>query len=310
MEKRAFGSTGLEVSVLGFGGAPIGILETDRNHVTRLLNLLLDCGVNVIDTAAAYRGSEEAIGQAVGHRRDEFVLISKCGQTFTDLSGQAWSAEVIAQTIDRSLRRLQTDRLDVMFLHTCDLATLEKGEAVDALVKSREQGKIRFVGYSGDNEAVAWAAGHPDIAVIETSINICDQVNIDGVLPVARERGVGVIVKRPIANAAWKQLSDQPGFYAEYARTYTERLAEMGVRPRDLDFEANPQDAWPEIALRFALMQPGVHTAIIGTTNPDHALSNIAYADKGPLSGNVAERLRDVFLAAQSQSGETWEGLT
>ena len=76
MEKRAFGKTGLEVSVLGFGGAPIGVLETGQDQVTRLLNLLLDRGVNVIDTAAGYRGSEEAIGQAVGHRRDEFVLIS------------------------------------------------------------------------------------------------------------------------------------------------------------------------------------------------------------------------------------------
>jgi aryl-alcohol dehydrogenase-like predicted oxidoreductase len=310
MERRAFGKTGLEVSVLGFGGAPIGVLETGQDQVKRLLNLLLDRGVNVIDTAAGYRGSEEAIGQAVGHRRNEFVLISKCGQTFPDLPGEAWSPELISQTIDRSLRRLRTDRLDVMLLHTCDLATLERGEAVGALVKAREQGKIRFAAYSGDNEAAVYAAKHPEIAVIETSINICDQVNIDCVLPIARDRGVGVIVKRPIANAAWKQLNDQPGFYAEYAKTYTERLAEMGVTPRDLGFEVKPQEVWPEIAHRFTLMQPGVHTAIIGTTNAVHAEANIAFADKGPLPDNAARRLRDAFLAAQSKSGETWGGLT
>ena len=310
MEKRTFGKTGLEVSVLGFGGAPIGVLETGQNHVARLLNLLLDRGVNVIDTAAGYRGSEEAIGRAVGHRRDEFVLISRCGNPMADLPGAAWSPELIGHTIDRSLRRLQTDRLDVMLLHTCDLSTLERGEAVAALVKAREQGKIRFAGYSGDNEAVVYAAKHSEIAVIETSISICDQANIDCLLPIARDRQIGVIVKRPLANAAWKQLSEQPGFYAEYAKTYTERLAEMDLTPGDLGFPGEPHEVWPEIAFRFALMQPGAHTAIIGTTNSDHAETNIALADKGPLSDETAQRLREVFLAAQSHSGMTWAGLT
>ena len=310
MEKRTLGKTGLEVSVLGFGGAPIGVLATGQDHVTRLLNLLLDRGVNIIDTAAGYRGSEEAIGQAVGQRRDEFVLISKCGQTFPDVSGDAWSPELIAHTIDRSLQRLQTDCLDVMLLHTCDLATLERGEAMGALVKAREQGKIRFAGYSGDNAAVAYAARHPEIAVVETSISICDQANIDCLLPIARDQEIGVVVKRPIANAAWKQLNHQPGLYAEYAKTYTERLAAMKVEPDDLGFEGEPQEVWPEISLRFALMQPGSHTAIIGTTNADHAVANIAFADKGPLPDKAARRLRDAFLAAESQSGQTWEGLT
>ena len=68
--------------------------------------------------------------------------------------------------------------VDVMLLHSCDLATLQKGEALGALVKARDAGKIRFAGYSGDNEAAAWAAAHPDIAVLETSISIADQRNI------------------------------------------------------------------------------------------------------------------------------------
>lgn len=310
MEKRTFGKTGLEVSVLGFGGAPIGVLATGQNDVAHLVNLLLDQGVNVIDTAAGYRGSEEAIGQAVGHRRDEFVLISKCGQTFADLRGEAWSPELISHTIDRSLNRLRTDHLDVMLLHTCDLTTLKRGEAVGALVKAREQGKIRFAGYSGDNEAAAYAARDSEIEVIETSISVCDQANIDSVLPIARDRNIGVIVKRPLANAAWKPLDDQPGFYSDYAKTYTERLAAMDVTPQDLGFKGDPHQVWPEIALRFALMQPGTHTAIIGTTNADHARANRAFADKGPLPDEVASRLREVFLAAQTQSGASWEGLT
>ena len=180
MEMRTFGKTGLQVSVLGFGGGPVGYLDTVKQDVADVVNAVLDGGINLIDTAAAYNGSEEAIGEAVGHRRDDYVLVSKCGK---DPSGADWSASGIQQGIDRSLQRLRTDRLDVMLLHTCDLDTLKQGEALGALVKARDAGKCRFIGYSGDNDAVAYAAGHDDVDVIETSINICDQANIENVLP-------------------------------------------------------------------------------------------------------------------------------
>ena len=278
METRTLGRTGLEVSALGFGAAPIGVLETDQAEVDAVLSLLLDSGVNLIDTAAGYRGSEQAIGRSIGDRRDEFVLVSKCGQAFDDLPGEAWSAELITATVERSLTRLQTDFLDVMLLHTCDLEVLERGEALGALVRAREAGKVRFVGYSGDNQAGAFAARLSDVAVVQTSINICDQVNIDEVLPVACEREVGVMAKRPIANAAWKDLNDQPGFYARYAETYTERLALMAIEPEEIGFE---ESDWAEVALRFTL-SCDIGTAIIGTTNPDHVRSNIEAASRGP----------------------------
>ena len=114
MEKRRLGRTGLEVSALGFGGGPVGFLGTEQRQVTEILSYLLDSGVTFIDTAAGYPGSEEAIGNAVSDRRDEYVLVSKCGQAFDDLDGEAWSPTVIGQTVDRALRRLKTDHLDVM----------------------------------------------------------------------------------------------------------------------------------------------------------------------------------------------------
>src|SRR5689334_3059103 len=117
MTKVQFGRSGLQVSQLGFGAAPIGYLNTEREKVRKILNLLLDRGVNVIDTAASYEGSEEMIAQAIGHRRKQFVLISKCGTTLPDIDGAAWSAELVRKTIDRSLCRLRTDHLDVMLLH-------------------------------------------------------------------------------------------------------------------------------------------------------------------------------------------------
>ena len=84
----------------------------------------------------------------------------------------------------------------------------------------------------------------------------------------------------------------------------------MGTTPADLGFDGEPQAVWPEIALRFTLSIPGVHTAIIGTTNPEHVAANIEIAAKGPLPQKTVEELRQVFHRAESAAGETWNGLT
>ncbi|MCC5787132.1 MAG: aldo/keto reductase [Rhodobacteraceae bacterium] len=305
-ERHPFGKTGLEVSPLGFGGAPIGFLETDRERVAGVLNLLLDHGVNLIDTAAMYRGSEALIGETIGDRRDDFVLVSKCGHKIDGVDHEAWTPELITASINRSLEQLRTDTVDVMLLHSCDIDTLKKGEALEALLKAKRAGKIRFAGYSGDNEAAAYAAGLEGVSVIQTSINICDQRNIDAVLPETRDHDLGVMVKRPIANAAWKKLDDQPGMYKNYASEYTKRFAEMGLNPKKLGFEG-PKD-WPEIALRFTLSTPGVHTAIIGTTNPDNALANIRAAAKGQLPAEAYAAIRGAFSKADPEG--KWTGQT
>ncbi|MBI10256.1 MAG: aldo/keto reductase [Rhodospirillaceae bacterium] len=305
MEKRRLGRTGFEVSALGFGGGPVGFLGTEQDKVTTIVNYLLDNGVNFIDTAAGYPGSEEALGKAVSHRRDEYVLVSKCGQAFDDLEGDAWSAQVIEQTVDRALRRLKTDHLDVMLLHSCEQEVLEKGEAVEALVRARDAGKIRHAGYSGDNDAVLYAAGLDAIDVVETSVNICDQANIDSLLPEAKRCDIGVIVKRPVANAAWLGVGQQPGFYANYTTSYSERFEAMGLDLADLGGDGD----WAEIALRFTLAQDGVTSAIVGTTNPENAKRNIEVAAKGPLPNEVTVAIRSAFARAELTSGEAWLGL-
>jgi len=310
MTNTPFGKTGFCVSPLGFGAAPIGFLKTERERVGRLLNALLDGGLNLIDTAAAYEGSEEMIAEAVGHRRKDFILVSKCGGKLADVPGEAFSHEVVAGTVDRSLRRLKVDALDVMLLHSCDLKTLQAGEALGALLEAQRAGKVRFVGYSGDNEAAAHAAAMPEIAVIETSISICDQANIDAVLPVAFRNNVGVLAKRPIANAAWKDLAQQQGLYQSYAKVYTDRLAAMKLKVSDLGIAGPPQQAWPEAALRFTLSQPGVNTAIIGTTNPDNALENIVAVGRGVLPADAVRRIRRAFDEAQAAAGAKWTGQT
>ena len=307
MIKRTFGKTKLEVTPLGFGAAPIGFLKTDQDRVADILNLLLDDGVNLIDTAAMYEGAESLIGHAVSHRRKEYVLVSKCGTKVPSIDAPPWSTELVGQTVDRALRNLKTDHLDVMLLHSCDLETLQRGEALEALVKARDAGKVRFVGYSGDNQTAAYAATLPEVAVIETSVNITDQANLRSVLPTTREHNVGVIAKRPIANAAWMGVEGRIGFYGGYVKPYVDRLEQMNVAPTDLGFDSDGSDAWAEVALRFTLSHPGVHTAIIGTTNPDNARKNIAFARKGPFSEQQVAQIHQAFKEADPNG--KWPGL-
>src|SRR5262249_40956316 len=144
MEKRAFGKTDMQVSVLGFGGAEIGMEKATPETVTELLRSALDAGLNVIDTAECYGQSEEMIGHAVGDRRKDFYLFTKCGHP-EDMSKEDWSPESLLQSIERSLQRLKADHVDLVQLHSCSEAELRKGDVVSALKKAREKGYTRYI---------------------------------------------------------------------------------------------------------------------------------------------------------------------
>lgn len=267
----------------------MSFLKTDADRAERVAHTLLDAGVNLIDTATAYPGSHQFIGKHLADRRDEFVIVSKVGTPGGD--GDAFAPEKLKKQVDAALAGMKTDRVDVMLIHSCDLHTLEMDEALGALVECRDAGKILHVGYSGDNEAAAFACRLPDIAVLETSVNIADQANIDSALAKASTHNVGVIAKRPVANAAWKHVDDREGLYKKYAATYADRLDKMNLDPAAHGFE------WAELALRFTLAQP-ITCAITGTTNPDHAAANLDLAAKGPLDDDVVTAIRRAFADA------------
>ena len=260
MEYRVMGRTGMKVSVLGFGGAEIGFESPDDADVVRLLQSALDEGLNIIDTAECYEDSEERIGRAVSKRRDDFHLFTKVGHA-SGLEGGDWNPEMMARSIDRSLERLQTDRVDLVQLHTCSEEMLRQGDVIAVLQKARDEGKTRFIGYSGDNEAAKYAVECGAFDTLQTSVNVCDQRVLDLYLPQALDSGMGVIAKRPIANAAWRYDETLPQDH--YHRTYQDRL-------RALDY-AWTRDGAPDaasIALRWTLAT-GVHTMIVGTRHPD-----------------------------------------
>lgn len=264
----------MRVSVLGFGGAEIGFQKTRQADVDRLLNAALDAGLNIIDTAAFYPDSEKKIGAAVGPRRNSFFVFTKCGVP-ASADAAHWSAGAIARSIDRSLRDLRTDSVDLMQLHSCPEAVLRQGEAIDALRRARDAGKTRFIGYSGEGDAAMYAVESGVFDTLQTSVNIADQSSIDSTLPRARAAGMGVIAKRPIANAAWK-TGRKP--VSEYHHVYWDRL--QGLRYPFMDGGVS---ASVSVALRFTLEQPGVATAIVGTTKPQRWIENARLLEAGPL---------------------------
>lgn len=285
MEKRRLGKTDMDVTVLGFGGAEIGYEEASEETVANLLNGALDSGLNVIDTAECYRDSEEMIGRAVSGRRDEFYLFTKCGHPHGGESAPNWSKDSILQSIERSLKRLQTDKIDIVFLHSCSESELRKGEAIEALQTARQRGYTRYIGYSGDSRAAHFAAESGAFDALQVSINIADQEAIDLTMPIAREKNIGVIAKRPIANVAWK-TGHKP--IDSYHHEYWERLRKLNY-----DFLRNDdREKKIGIALRFALSISGVHTAIVGTKHPDRWEQNAKLLEAGALSEAEFQAIR------------------
>ncbi|WP_339255950.1 aldo/keto reductase [Paenibacillus sp. FSL R5-0713] len=304
MEKRTLGKTDMHVGVMGFGSSQIGYEQTSQETVNHLLNLALDHGLNAIDTAECYPNSEERIGQAVSGRRAEFYLFTKCGHSDED-KYHDWDPDWLELSVDRSLKRLGTDYIDVLQLHGCSEEILQRGEVIQTLKKIQAAGKARYLGYSGDGEQAKYAIKMQCFDTLQVTVNIADQIALDEIIPLAQQQQLGVIVKRPIANAAWvnsgehkkryerqlamwKRMGKTPESMVKPAKvTYEERLLKLGY-----SFQEDPL-LTTELALRFALSIPGVHTVMIGTTKPDRWRDNYALASKGNLAEEQYKAIRE-----------------
>ena len=300
MEKRTLGRTGIEVTRLSLGLAEISRQEQrggDTADAAHVLNLALDLGINFLDTAACYASTEALMGSSVSHRRDEFFLASKCGHA-VDTEAEPWTARVISDSVDRSLRRLKTDYLDILQLHSCGLDVLKRGEVIEALVSARDEGKTRFIGYSGDNEAALWAVGSGVFDTLQTSFSLVDQSARMELLGAARAAGMGIIIKRPVGNGAWGSSSSPYRYTDEYLR----RARIMSVM--------GPISGAPEdpilLAMGFLFAHDEVDTAIVGTHNPAHLRANIEMVESDlPIPSEAVEELHRRFDAV----GEEWPGI-
>jgi aryl-alcohol dehydrogenase-like predicted oxidoreductase len=241
LEPRPFGNTALSVSIVGLGAGQVGEKDVTEAEAAQVLNGALDLGITLIDTAASYGLSEERIGRHIGRRRGEFVLSTKGGPA---INGRPdWTPGSVLASIERSLRLTQSERIDIFYLHSCPVEILRRGDLQDTLDNAISTGKIGVAGYSGDNEPLAFAVESGRFGSVETSVNIADQWNLRNVL--GRRPEVGVIAKRPIANAPWRFVDRPAGHYAEL---YWERLQALKLDPSGMD--------WTEFALRFTAYAP------------------------------------------------------
>jgi aryl-alcohol dehydrogenase-like predicted oxidoreductase len=304
MEKRRLGKTDMDVSILGFGGAEIGFQNATSETVEALLKSALDAGLNVIDTAECYRGSEELIGQTVSHRRKDFYLFTKCGHPNGAESAANWSPDSILKSVERSLQRLKTDHVDIVQLHTCSESDLRKGDVIAALQTARERGHTRYIGYSGDTKAAHYAVECGAFDTLQTSISIADQEAIDLTLPLARQRQMGVIAKRPVANAAWK-TGHKP--IESYHHEYWHRLTKLDYPFLHHMNQPDNLATTMSTALRFTLSVPGVHTAIVGTSKPERWNENARLLATGALPEPEFRAIRDRW---EEVAPRIWVGQT
>ena len=283
--RRRFGNTELQVSSLGLGTAEIGFSQSSDEGLESILRVASEADINVLDTAAMYGDAEERLGRLLLGRRDQFLLFTKCGRHLPRLNSLGrslrnvrriagslvgepsyeWHPRILQSNIEQSLSRLRTDRIDLIQLHSCSEEVLARGDAIRALQKARDAGKVRYLGYSGDGSAALWAVRSGCFDAIQLSVNVADQQPLDDVIPQALAVGLGVIAKRPIANAVWRYVH-RPG---------EKRLQEYWNRMQSLDYDFVTHPDAAATALRFTL-RTGVHTAIVGTTSLEHMQSNIS----------------------------------
>lgn len=202
MEKRALGKTGLSLSALGFGG--FHLVEVTSADAARLLGSYLDRGGNYIETAAEYGNgiSEEKIGRAVAHRRGDYVLATKT---------LARTREASAAEIDRSLRLLATDHVDILYLHCVQTEKEIKtifgpGGALEAVLAAQKAGKTRFVGITGHGRPDGLLGALPlhPFDVVMTGFNYFDRFNFpaveDVLLPRLQAAGTGIVAMKALAD--------------------------------------------------------------------------------------------------------------
>jgi aryl-alcohol dehydrogenase-like predicted oxidoreductase len=291
MPRRRLGNTGLEVSALGLGAGQLGQAELDPAGVERCLATAVEAGINLFDAARSYGAAEERLGHFLRERRKDVVLSTKGGYGVENVPD--WTGPCISQGVDRALTAFGTDWIDVFHLHSCPLAVAQRDDILSALEGARAQGKIRVAGYAGEGEALAWAVESGYFGAIECSVNIVDQVNAPLVLKAA-ERGVGVIAKRPLANAVWRHphRPDAPD-----AGEYWSRFQTLTLDTGGLD--------WAEVALRFSAHLPGVSGAIVGTASSLNVTRNSAALQRGPLGPELLAGLLRHFETA----GRLWAGV-
>ena len=286
LETAVLGRTGLQVTRLGFGAMEVRGFPKGRpivgEQADTVLNAVLDAGINYIDTSIDYGSSEDYIGAYISHRRSDYYLASKCGcPPVNDATAEehVYTRDNIITGVNRSLRRMKTDYLDVVQLHTSPSGkVIEDGDVVQGLLDLKKEGKVRFLGCS---------SGLPHLAD-HVAMGVFDMFQIpysalsrqhEQWITKAAEAGAGTVIRGGVARGEPREGTGTDETWS--------RFEEAGLD--ELRGEGESRTAF---ILRFTLSHSDVHTTIVGTMNPDHLLENVRVAEKGPLPPDVYEEAR------------------
>ena len=281
-------------------------LYEDKDTSKQILITALDNGINFFDTSSCYGKSEEFVGENISDKRNDIVLASKCGHSSKfDPNLPDWSYQGIKKSIDRSLRLLKTDRIDIMQLHSCNVDTLEKGEVIKALEEAKSEGKVVHLGFSGDNEASIWAANCGIFKSIQTSFNLVEQKARYKLFEIVKKNNLGLIAKRPIANGAWR-ANDNPNVHSAPSNYAEEYFRRAGIITRKGKIDQEPEDRILT-SMGYVFSFNEIDVGIIGTQNPKHLLSNInMYSECLNMPEKVIEELNSRF----DEFGKDWDQRT
>lgn len=296
LNKRRLGRTDIEVSEISLGCVEIGIdygipvagqpRRPAEAEAERLLHTALDLGVNHLDTARAYGDSEAIIGRVLSGRREEFVLTTKIPVHKQQDLPNADLKQHCRQSLDASLKALQTERIDVLLLHTYGPEILRREDLAEVLSEAGA-GRVRAFGASVYGlESARLALACEWCACLQIAYSILDRRAEDDVLDMARGRGVGVVARSVLLKGAltwrYKSLSDD--------------LAPLSQAAEELAHLAGGVAALPELAYRYVLNDARVQTALVGASSAEEVEQAVKFASQGPLDPDRIEQIRKITI--------------
>ncbi len=307
MKYRPFGSTGIMVSEIGFGGWGIGGVTpgptsygpTDDNESQKTLEKAFDQGVTYYDTAGVYGHSENLIGKTFRHCRGQVVIGTKVG-FLEHHTPQNFSRQNITATLQRSLENLGTGYVDLYQLHNPDIQNLPMDDIVDALLELKTRGLVKAFGVSvkHPNQGLL-ALKYSLFASIQANLSMIDQRAIDnGLIEKARNQGVGIIARTPLNfgfltdNGKTMDLNFGP---QDHRSVWPMKQRESWQKAARLLSEVDPEHPLAMLALRYCLSADGVSTVIPGLLTVSDVLENTVVSNLPPLSQGTVEQIRKIY---------------
>ena len=301
LPKTTFGRTGFEVTRLGYGAmelmAGLRGRAIEAQPAKRLLNAVLDAGINFIDTSPDYGNSEILIGEAISHRRDQYFLASKCGCPINQprpASGErpphVFTRQNIRACVEQSLKRMKTDHLDlVQFHHNPTRSVLEENDSVAELDVLKAEGKIRFTGMSGDLPNLKEQIEMGVFDAFQIPYSLAQPQHHEWITKASRG-GAGTVIRSDVARSA--RATTATSHHGLFGRVRDALQGRKDVWHRANFDDLRENMSMMEFMLRFTISHSHVNTTIVGTLNPDHLADNVRAASRGPLSDDVYEEAK------------------